>query len=173
MDFNHVPNPTRLQVKAIVNVVINLIYLAFTIKILFLLVSENCGLLPIKTAQYIANRNYAQLTITFTELKHNLLKLWVIYHRLYENLTINSKLNDPKFLYSLFMSKLPQSDHRLTIAGPCTFAVQFKNLEPQIAERFPNKRKNIQLRLQFEAISRTRACQNCQKSRKPWQRRNY
>ena len=77
----------------------------------------------LKTVYYIANKNYGQLTITFREYKHNLLKLWAIDHRIYGNLTIDSKLLDSKFLYDLVMSKIQWSDHRLTINGPCTFAV--------------------------------------------------
>ena len=44
MDFNHVPNPTRIWAKTIETVVIIHNYLD-------LLVSENYGLLPIETIQ--------------------------------------------------------------------------------------------------------------------------
>ena len=44
MDFNHVPNPTRIWAKTIETVVIIHNYLD-------LLVSENYGVLPIKTNQ--------------------------------------------------------------------------------------------------------------------------
>ena len=51
IDFNHVPNPTRMWAKTIESVVIILAYLDFKIQILFLLISENHGLLPIKNVK--------------------------------------------------------------------------------------------------------------------------
>ena len=43
----------------------------------------------------------------YMEYKHNIWKVWAIDQRIYENLTINSKFLDPKFLYGLIMPKLP------------------------------------------------------------------
>ena len=100
MDFNHVPNPTRLWAKTIETVVIIQNYLD-------LLVSENYSLLPIKTdINYVAH-SQQELTIMFWEYKHNLLKLWVIDQRIDGNLTVDSKLLDFKFLYDLVNSKIP------------------------------------------------------------------
>ena len=48
MDFNHVPNPTRIYAKTIETVVIIHNYLDFKEQILLLLFSENYGLLPIE-----------------------------------------------------------------------------------------------------------------------------